>query len=100
MREWRKTHPMTEEQRRKDIARSKAGVYLRRGKITREPCRVCGGPAEMHHPDYDKPYEVDWLCRKCHLEEHATLGLGSGVDAGHPEHPAAGPSWDMGGRES
>jgi len=70
MREWRRSNPMSEEQRRKDIARSKAGVYLRRGKIVRKPCRVCGERAEMHHPDYDKPYEVDWLCRGCHLEEH------------------------------
>src|SRR5215813_6625653 len=33
MREFRATHPMTEEQKRKDNCRSFAGEYLRRGKI-------------------------------------------------------------------
>jgi ribosomal protein S27AE len=71
MRRWRRSHPLTEEQRRKDIARSYAGVYLRRGKIQREPCKRCGAEkAEMHHHDYDKPLEVEWLCRRCHLAEH------------------------------
>lgn len=68
MRDWRKTHPLNAEQRRRDIARSYAGVYLRRGKIKRCPCEVCGSTdAQMHHDDYSKPLEVRWLCRKCHL---------------------------------
>jgi hypothetical protein len=25
----------------------------------------------MHHPDYDKPLEVVWVCRSCHLDIHA-----------------------------
>lgn len=70
-RAWRKTHSMTPEQKRKDIARSYAGVYLRRGKIQRQPCKACGNEkAEMHHHDYNKPLEVEWLCRPCHLQEH------------------------------
>jgi hypothetical protein len=62
---------MTAEQRRRDNARSYAGVYLRRGKIQRQECEDCGDPnTEMHHEDYDKPLEVVWLCRDCHLFRH------------------------------
>jgi hypothetical protein len=45
-------------------------VYLKRGKLTRQPCEVCGAVAQMHHDDYSKPLEVRWLCRGHHLEHH------------------------------
>lgn len=71
MREWRKTHPMSLAQKRKDACRSYAGVYLRRGKLKKRPCRQCGSAkAEMHHPDYSQPLNVIWLCRPCHLALH------------------------------
>jgi len=71
MREWRKQHPLTAAQRRKDAVRSYANVYLKRGRLKRERCRVCGKKAEMHHPDYGKPLRVKWLCRKHHLALHS-----------------------------
>lgn len=72
MRRSRAARPLSDEQRRKDNARSYAGVYLRRGRIVRRPCRECGdAKAQMHHDDYDRPLEVTWLCRKCHLRLHA-----------------------------
>lgn len=72
MREWRKTHPLSDEQRAKDNARSYAAVYLRRGKIDRGPCAECGADdSQMHHPDYSKPLQIVWLCRDCHLALHA-----------------------------
>lgn len=71
MAEWRKGHPLSPEQKRKDIARSYAGVYLRRGKLQKLPCRDCSShESQMHHPDYSKPLEVVWLCRDCHMKEH------------------------------
>lgn len=71
MREWRKANPMNEIQRMKDSARSYAGVYKRRGKLIQEPCAKCGDPkSQMHHHDYTKPLEVEWLCRRCHMAEH------------------------------
>ena len=39
------------------------------GKITKKPCVVCGETkVDGHHPDYSKPYEIIWLCRKHHGE--------------------------------
>ena len=70
MRKWRKLHPLTEEQRQKDTARSYANVYKQRGKLTEEPCKVCGGKAQMHHPDYRQPLAVEWLCREHHIYLH------------------------------
>lgn len=69
MREWRKTHPMTEEQKRKDRCRAYLNVYVQRGKVKRDKCEVCGKTAvEAHHEDYSKPLEVKWLCRRHHLK--------------------------------
>lgn len=71
MREWRKTHKPTPEQRRRGNARSYAKVYVKRGKIEKKPCRYCGDPrSEMHHPDYRFPLCVEWTCRAHHLELH------------------------------
>jgi len=72
MREWRKTHPLTPEQRRRSNARAYANVYLRRGRLKRRPCEVCGRRAEMHHEDYSRPLDVRWRCRRHHLEQHPT----------------------------
>ena len=76
MREWRKTHPLTTEQRVKDNARSYAHQYLKRGKIQRQPCKFAGcvsQRAQMHHRDYSKPLEVEWICRTHHLLIHYGL---------------------------
>jgi hypothetical protein len=69
MRNWRRSHPMTPEQKFKDTARHIAGVYQRRGKLVPQPCEICGSEQniEKHHEDYSKPLEVQWLCRPCHL---------------------------------
>jgi len=71
MREWRKTHPLTEEQRVKARVRNAAGVYKRRGVIVVQPCN-CGSTAklEMHHPDYSQRKNVVFMCREHHLEHH------------------------------
>ena len=45
---------------------------LRRGLVQPQPCEVCGeAKAEAHHPDYDCPLVVQWLCRVHHKQVHA-----------------------------
>ena len=70
MRTWRKINPLSHEQRKKDNCRSYAYVYLKRGKIQRESCEICGSIAQMHHDNYDKPLDIRWLCRNHHLIFH------------------------------
>lgn len=68
-----KHRDLPEGQRRKAVVRSIAKVYASRGKLPKQPCRVCGSTVkvERHHPNYSKPLKVVHLCRKHHLELHA-----------------------------
>ncbi len=49
-----------------------ANNAVRDGRLTRQPCEVCGSTTRIHkhHDDYSKPLEVRWLCGKCHYAEH------------------------------
>lgn len=80
-RAWRATHPLTPEQRRKDNARSFVAVAIKRGKLFRAPCQVCGETvAEAHHfLGYDKGHELDviWLCREHHRRAHQSAAADS-----------------------
>lgn len=47
---------------------------LKTGAIKRTPCLVCGEPkVEGHHPDYDRPLDVVWLCVPHHRQTHALV---------------------------
>jgi hypothetical protein len=64
----------TPEEKRRADARSKAGIYKRRGILVQQPCEACGETdSQMHHPDYAKPLAVRWLCEPCHLELHREM---------------------------
>ena len=46
---------------------------LRSGKLVKQPCWVCGEKAVAHHPDYDRPLDVVWLCQPHHKQTHALV---------------------------
>lgn len=54
--------------------RAKANALVNRatreGRLQKQPCFVCGGKALAHHPDYDRPLDVVWLCQIHHKEVH------------------------------
>jgi hypothetical protein len=73
MREHRPKHrDLSAEARKRANCRAYANTYRRRGLLVRGPCFMCGSAeSQMHHADYDKPLEVLWACRKCHLDLHS-----------------------------
>lgn len=72
MREYNKSYQYSEIQIKKKNCRTCLNVYIRRGKIKKNPCSICGSQEniEAHHQDYDKPLDVVWFCRSHHLECH------------------------------
>jgi hypothetical protein len=81
MRRWRALNPPTDRDRKASRARAYAHSYLRRGKLERRPCAICGDPRSfMLHDDYDKPLQVTWLCRRHHVRMHQILGDLGGPD--------------------
>ncbi len=57
-------------------ARRQLKYAVRVGLVVKpERCEGCNEPFSKrslhgHHPDYQKPLEVEWLCRGCHNERH------------------------------
>ncbi len=87
-REWRKQHlaEVAEYAREyrlaplnwlKDQARQIAKRAIQKGIITRGFCKIqgCGEIGEAHHENYDKPLEVEFLCKIHHLNHHYQLTL-------------------------
>jgi len=47
-------------------------VAIEQGLLTQQPCEICGEQKTVaHHDDYNKPYDVRWLCKKHHFEWHS-----------------------------
>lgn len=72
MKETRPKHSqLTDDQRLKANARSYLHVYIKRGKIVKQPCKICGDiNVQAHHNDHNKPLEVEWYCVKHHIDLH------------------------------
>lgn len=55
-------------------ANSKARSAVLDGKISKNPCEVCGSyKSQGHHEDYGNPLELTWLCSKHHRARHVHL---------------------------
>ena len=62
---WRARNPLAA------WAHSALRSALRRGLVQRLPCKVCGDKkSQGHHPNYNRPADVIWLCAKHHKEAH------------------------------
>lgn len=58
------------------LARVAVREALNSGKLTKPLyCESCkqDKPVDGHHPDYDFPLQVLWLCRQCHAKLHREL---------------------------
>lgn len=62
------------DQQKKQRARREVANALRQGWLVRpQECEKCGRShkrIEAHHPSYDQPLAVEWLCRPCHGMAH------------------------------
>lgn len=55
----------------KENCRSYTREYIKRGKLIKMNCCICGDEkSQVHHEDYNKPLEIVWYCREHHLEYH------------------------------
>jgi DNA-directed RNA polymerase subunit RPC12/RpoP len=63
-RNWRKKN------KHKAAAHSAVFMAIKKGELKKLPCTICGKKAEAHHPDYNKPLNVIWLCRFHHKAIH------------------------------
>lgn len=64
-----------EERQRRARAASRANTAEKAGRIPQEDCAGCGASTnvEKHHFDYERPEDVIWLCKNCHMGHHATI---------------------------
>ena|SRR3990167_797794 len=76
-RKWRKTNGYqneniwSKENPEKKRAHRKIYRALKAGKIKRTSCEVCGSrKSQGHHPNYNEPLKVIWLCPVHHKEIH------------------------------
>lgn len=64
---WKEEHP------KRRAAQVAVGNAVRDGRLVKLRCLVCGNKAEAHHPDYDRPLDVVWLCPAHHKQAHALV---------------------------
>jgi hypothetical protein len=66
-------------------ARHAVKYALKIGALTRsEKCERCDkiGFTQAHHPDYNKPLQVEWLCHECHRDVNGSSELDAPITTG------------------
>jgi hypothetical protein len=52
----------------KTKAHEQVAKAIASGSLIKLPCEICQNPiSEAHHPDYNQPLLVRWLCKQHHL---------------------------------
>lgn len=76
----REYHRQYRASRKKECAaRAAVSHEVRMGRmVAPDTCSKCGCEAKLdgHHEDYDRPLDVIWLCRPCHVSHHACTNAG------------------------
>ncbi len=64
-----------EANREKYLAHKAVETAVKRGKLNKLPCQVCGGTklVHAHHDDYARKLDVIWLCPLHHKQRHKQL---------------------------
>ena len=59
----------------KIIAHNAVGNAVVSGQLKREPCEICGSVLNIngHHENYNKLFDVIWLCSQHHANLHGGL---------------------------
>jgi hypothetical protein len=73
--EWKVAQP------KRRAAQVALGNAVRAGRVVPWPvCAIpeCDCKPEAHHPDYDRPLDVVWLCTAHHRQAHATARKSNG----------------------
>lgn len=61
--------------RPKFLCREKTRRLIKQGIIIKNPCEICGEiKVQIHHDDYNNPYQVRFLCINHHIQHHAKAG--------------------------
>ncbi len=48
---------------------------MKRPKVCSNKGKYCTPTIEGHHDDYSKPFDVRWLCHRCHMEHHSQIKM-------------------------
>jgi hypothetical protein len=67
MTDYRRKNPL---EKKKHDARQKLNTAIRYKRMSRRPCFCGKKKSEAHHENYNKPLDVQWLCKLHHEQLH------------------------------